>query len=337
MRSDIIAAIQAGKEEIILNKSDGDLVSYIINNPKLHVKVRSIRTTYSFNKVIYRLQYQFLDIPDENIIIVDNLFQAEKEFLECISRFKRQAVFITLKGKVNMYSIENTFDLAYMGFYYNLLNKNCVSAFSSSKYDFYIYQFIYRLGSYKLNSMEREVNKKIEELIPKLFTPDMSKELKAYIAHNYLASTITYYNNDNANVVERSYIQTAYGALINQKCVCQGYAEAYKRILDRLGITCEVLCGKMKGENSYHAWNIVSFNEKDYYQVDVTWDSIGGGRVSYEYFCKSDKFISQTRYWTRKYDWVCMNEKDIRSVAIREINLNKHKYISKGLLMQYIK
>lgn len=337
MRADVIALIKAGKEEIILNKSDGDLIDYIVNNPKLHLKVQSISASYSLGKVKYKLKYQYLDIPDENIVIVDNMYHAEKEFLETITTFKRQMVFISLKSKVNMFTIENTYDIAYGAFYYNLLEKNCVAAFSSSKYDFYIYQFIYRLGAYKLNSMEREVNKKIDEIVNKLFTSDMSKELKAYIAHNYLASTITYYNNENANVVERSYIQTAYGALINQKCVCQGYAEAYKRILNRLGITCEVLCGKMKGENSYHAWNIVSFDEKDYYQVDVTWDSIGGGRVSHEYFCKCDRFISQTRYWTRKYDWVCVNEKDIRSIAIREINLNKSKYISKGLLMQYIK
>ena len=82
MRADVIALIKAGKEEIILNKSDGDLIDYIVNNPKLHLKVQSISASYSLGKVKYKLKYQYLDIPDENIVIVDNMYHAEKEFLE---------------------------------------------------------------------------------------------------------------------------------------------------------------------------------------------------------------------------------------------------------------
>lgn len=337
MRQEIIDAIKTGQKEITLYKHEENLIDFLSMHPELDFRVKSIKSSTRIGKKIYYLEYQFLDIPDENIIFVNDIYQAEKEFLNCISRFKRKAVFITLKNKVNVYDVENIYDLAYDAFYYNLLEKSCIAAYSSGKYTFFIYQFIYRLGTYKLNSMDREINEKIDEIIPKLFLPEMSKELKAYIAHNYLAGTITYYNNDDANVVERSYIQTAYGALINKKCVCQGFAEAYKRILDRLDITCEVLSGKMKGEYAFHAWNIVSFDEKKYYQVDVTWDVANYGVISHKYFCKSDKYISQTRYWTRKYNWVCSDETDIKAIAQEEIRRNRSKYIAKGLLMEYIK
>ena len=37
---------------------------------------------------------------------------------------------------------------------------------------------------------------------------------------------------------------TSYGCLVNRKAVCEGYSKAYKLILNRLNIECEVVSGK---------------------------------------------------------------------------------------------
>lgn len=68
---------------------------------------------------------------------------------------------------------------------------------------------------------------------------------------------------------EAELIYNAYGCLVEGKCVCQGYAEAFKLIMDELGIPCYYVTGMCEGEN--HGWNVVKLGG-GYYHVDVTWD-----------------------------------------------------------------
>ena len=57
--------------------------------------------------------------------------------------------------------------------------------------------------------------------------------------HNYLIDNISY---DSANIApEMSH--TLYGALCKQLAVCDGYAKAFKYILDNLDISCVEICG----------------------------------------------------------------------------------------------
>lgn len=49
---------------------------------------------------------------------------------------------------------------------------------------------------------------------------------------------------------------TAYGALINGRCVCAGYAAAFKPQANAAGLECIVVTGAQKGTLPY-AWNKV--------------------------------------------------------------------------------
>ena len=117
--------------------------------------------------------------------------------------------------------------------------------------------------------------------------------------HNYLIDNITYDSSNSS--LESSH--TLYGALINKVAVCDGYAKAFKYILDNMGISCVEVCGMAQnstGITESHAWNDVLVDGK-WYAVDVTWDDpiiIGGnGRLTndlrYSYFLKgSDIFYT---------------------------------------------
>ena len=90
-------------------------------------------------------------------------------------------------------------------------------------------------------------------------------------------------------------IYNIYGALSDKKVVCEGYARAFKYILDGLGIENILVSGtatNSTGEVESHAWNYVKLNEK-WYAVDVTWDDpiINGGgslttKMRYKNFLK---------------------------------------------------
>lgn len=96
-------------------------------------------------------------------------------------------------------------------------------------------------------------------------------------------------------------IHNIYGAFANKKVVCEGYARAFKYVLDGLGIENVLVSGtatNSNGSTETHAWNYVKLNGK-WYAVDVTWDDpiVKEGSVltdsnKYQYFLKgSDNFL----------------------------------------------
>ena len=92
-----------------------------------------------------------------------------------------------------------------------------------------------------------------------------------------------------------------YGALVEKQAVCEGYAKAFKYILDSLDIPCILVAGtgtNSSGQTEAHMWNYVKL-DNNWYGVDVTWDDpiiVGGfikNAIRHDYFCKgSTKFNS---------------------------------------------
>lgn len=82
----------------------------------------------------------------------------------------------------------------------------------------------------------------------------------------------------------RTNTRNIYGALIEKEVVCEGYAKAYKYLLDGLGIQNVIAVGtgtNSSGQTESHAWNYVEI-EGSWYAVDVTWDDpvvVGGGKL----------------------------------------------------------
>lgn len=75
--------------------------------------------------------------------------------------------------------------------------------------------------------------------------------------------------------------QGAYAAMFQGMTACNGYALAFKRVMDEVGIPCRVNTGDQ------HMWNTV-YLEGYWYNIDVTWDDLGGKAIGYSYFLKSN-------------------------------------------------
>ena len=83
--------------------------------------------------------------------------------------------------------------------------------------------------------------------------------------NDYLCKRIDYVDTDNR--------QNIYGALVSRKCVCEGYAHAFKLLCDRFGVTCATVIGTGITEDGEegHMWNAVKIDGA-WYAVDVTWN-----------------------------------------------------------------
>lgn len=80
----------------------------------------------------------------------------------------------------------------------------------------------------------------------------------------------TVYDVDGRNSTDNGGIySTAYGAIVNGKAVCSGYAKAFQYFMNQFGIQSNIISGTAKGGS--HSWNYVLL-DGEYYWVDVTWD-----------------------------------------------------------------
>lgn len=124
-----------------------------------------------------------------------------------------------------------------------------------------------------------------------LLDGSMTDYEKALVLHDYLVLNCEYDLNFN------KVAYNAYGALVKQTCVCQGYALAYKYLLKKAGIECLMVTS----DEMNHAWNMVVI-DGSYYQTDVTWDDPVKdrlGRARHVYFLISDGRISDDHSgWT---------------------------------------
>ena len=138
-------------------------------------------------------------------------------------------------------------------------------------------------------SMETKINENVSSIMKELdkLKDDYSKIKKV---HDYLCETITY--DDKA-----SYGHNIYGALVEKKCVCDGYAAAFQFFMNKLGIESIHVVGAgfngiSVGWDSNHAWNYVKLND-NWYAVDVTWDDNVQKGTTYEYFLKGSKTMEK--------------------------------------------
>ena len=123
---------------------------------------------------------------------------------------------------------------------------------------------------------------------------------KALVVHDLIALNCEYDETANDNDV---FPFNSYGCLVSQKAVCQGYALAYKDLMDRLGIDCIVVTS----EEMNHAWNMIKLGSR-WYHVDITWDDPVAdtlGNVDHMFFLKNDLVMSSKGYdhtgWTSPY------------------------------------
>ena len=129
-------------------------------------------------------------------------------------------------------------------------------------------------------------NQAINNFLSRL-TPGMSEYEIEKTLHDLLAIKVYYTESQNAH--------NAYGALVEGKAVCEGYAEALQCLLQRVGIQSVQVYGyginPTTGGKENHAWNIVRL-DGEYYLVDLTWNDQDTW-LSYGYFNQTSAFFEQ--------------------------------------------
>ena len=144
----------------------------------------------------------------------------------------------------------------------------------------------YILSGDELSAAKIEFENAIDNIIAGVNSSMTEYEKEKYL-HDALAIQVTYIESENAH--------NAYGALVEGKAVCEGYAEALQCLLHRVGIQSFIAIGSSINPSTStsegHAWNSVKIDGK-YYHLDLTWND-QGSKLFYAYFNVSDEIIKK--------------------------------------------
>lgn len=118
----------------------------------------------------------------------------------------------------------------------------------------------------------------------------LSSSMSDYEKYWYIAKKLceeTVFDYAFPQVSMRQFLDDSgvYGALVNHRSVCQGFAQAYDYLCKRAGLFSLVVSGS--NSTGDHAWNIIKLDD-GYYHVDTTWMQSN----EYRYFCLTDKQIA---------------------------------------------
>ena len=186
----------------------------------------------------------------------------------------QESIFIdTSSNKVNTDDIETAFMIFYSdypeyfwitGGWNATIKNNFVTIYPE-----------YSITGNALNTAKSKFNSKVSEITNGVTGSDYDKAKKL---HDKVIDIVEYVTTPND--------QNSYGALIEGKAICNGYARAYQHLMNSVGIPTWYIRGTsinpVTGETIGHAWNIVKLNGSWYY-TDVTWDD-QGTVTFYEFF-----------------------------------------------------
>lgn len=147
----------------------------------------------------------------------------------------------------------------------------------------------------KRSFSEDDYERAMAELIAETCHEGMTDLQKALSVHDYIVAHAQYSYLDTTN--------NGYHALVKGETACYGYAQLYLRVMDRLGIPCQIVICDDTGDGVGHAWNVVSI-DGNWYHLDLTWDDPlpeEQGRAMHTYFLKTDREFRGVLH--HNFDW----------------------------------
>ena len=147
-------------------------------------------------------------------------------------------------------------------------------------------------------SKMRQADKKAEAFVKNKLNNTMTDVQKLKAIHDYIIRQCRYdYGQEDTDGYEDSY--TAYGALVRNKAVCQGYTAAFNLVASKAGFYAIAVCGL--ANRSSHTWNYVRIGNKSRY-IDCTWDKtlMQDENIRYDYFNVGRTVMQRSHAWDVK-------------------------------------
>ena len=239
------------------------------------------------------------DAPTADSTSEERIAYAEQVLLDAMYAFEAGGTFDKAVG-LTVSEFDTAFKNAYYGhaeLYY--VSPRCGYNYSTSTGVVSRFTIHYIVAAEELPAYTAQLEAAIDAAVA-LVAPEATDVEKVRAMHDLLVDTVVYTKAAASGYTgyAADSVYTAYGALVNGKAVCQGYSNAMKLLLNRLGIPCVFV----PSQPMNHAWNMV-FVAGGWYHLDATWDDTANAGNRYRYFLKTDaQFESLSHYgWVSAY------------------------------------
>lgn len=157
---------------------------------------------------------------------------------------------------------------------------------------------------YKMKVVKRTEKNVLDIIWNSYVTKDMSDYEKVVAANKWICQNVVYDHDNYMNNTIPMVSYTTKGVFEKGVAVCNGYAEAFKKIIDHYGIENRFVTGSANGTKGWdgHAWNLVKIGTR-WYHVDTTWNdpTLAGWTPWYHYSVSrlflSDKKMAEDHRW----------------------------------------
>lgn len=145
----------------------------------------------------------------------------------------------------------------------------------------------------------KNINNKIDEIIKKEITSDMTNEEKIKKIHNYIINNSKYATEEITKNNNNNNYNTAVGVLLEGYGLCGSYADAMAIFLQRFNIN------NYKIASDNHIWNLVNISNK-WLHLDLTWDdpvtSDGSDKLEVLFLLITDVRLKELSVKEHNYD-----------------------------------
>lgn len=200
---------------------------------------------------------------------------------------------------------------------YSALKTEYIDTFIVSEYDFttykegkniYLDHFEFKYDdSYDMDLFYSYVDDAMSRI-----EPEMSDVVKTIILHDYVLSHTAYDLENYLNGIMIKDCHNAYGTLVNQRTVCEGYAKTLHCLLNMAGVESYYVHGLLTAPEG-HAWVMVVIDGEAYH-IELTSDDPNMdvlGRVWHESLLIDDASLREMLDMTIN-DWaICDYEKEL--------------------------
>lgn len=209
------------------------------------------------------------------------LLYAYDSISACVEASRESASLYNGESYISVSELTVVID-AYMRDYAHhfwLSKRYSYSYIDESKVTKYVPQ--YTMAGSTLELAKAEFSAAADEILANI-NDSMTDYEKELILHDELVKRVVY-------DLEAPHAHDAYGALVEGRAVCEGYAESFQYLLHRAGIKSFLVIGSSRGVG--HEWNTVCI-DGEYYHVDPTWND-QGDTIYHAYFNTSEEVIKE--------------------------------------------
>lgn len=298
----------------------------------------------------------------DDFLLMSGTTSNEQNIIDAVEAIRSGAIEFKESVNISKYNIDIS-DAKTLFNYLRYENPELINISNIFSYNYYSNGVICDFGlKYLFTADEKDkyftpFNAELDKIVA-LAQQQPTDFLKALYVHDYIVSDCEYATEVyDKNATPSDYIYNAYGALVEKRCVCQGYSMAYKAVMKRLSIPVDYALS----EEMNHIWNTVTLDGKTYH-IDLTHDDPipdTQGYVAHSNFLCTDEeitaqehyswitssTISQTsypnRFWQDITSRICINGDEVIYAAFnttnraylerRNITTNDVSVISSGL------